>query len=113
MDDFKPFCLSRKIAISGNPFIFEGLQICIYLEERPEISRRNYIMLKSEVDLEATVQVCQVGAHFKALGKGVLVAPSDLRCIFFTSQTKPQERCGYTEFFRLEVALTLRNTIFG
>ena len=65
-------------------FLFEG---------RPEISRGNYIILKSEVDLEATVQVCQVGAHFKALGKGVLVAPSDLRCIFVTSQTRPQERC--------------------
>ena len=54
-------------------FLFEG---------RPEISRGNYIILKSEVDLDATGQVYQVGAHFKALGKGVLVAPSDLRCIF-------------------------------
>ena len=34
------------------------------------------------LDLEATAQVCQVGAHFKALGKGVLMAPLDLRCIF-------------------------------
>ena len=90
---FKPFCSRRKIAISGNPFIFGGSQIFIYLEGRPEISRGNYIMLKSEVDLEATVQVCQVGAHFKALGKGVSVEPSVLHCIFFTYQTGPGELC--------------------
>ena len=65
-------------------FLFEG---------RPEISRGNYIILKSEVDLDATGQVYQVGAHFKALEKAVLVAPSDLRCIFVTSQTRPRERC--------------------
>ena len=59
-------------------FLFEG---------RPEISRGNYIILKSEVDLDATGQVYQVGAHFKALGKGESVEPSVLRCIFL--RTKP------------------------
>ena len=54
-------------------FLFEG---------RPEISRGNYIILKSEVDLDATDQVYQVGAYFKALGKGESLEPSVLRCIF-------------------------------
>ena len=65
-------------------FLFEG---------RPEISRGNYIILKSEVDLDATGQVYQVGAHFKALGKGESMEPSVLRCIFFTYQTGPGELC--------------------
>ena len=65
-------------------FLFEG---------RPEISRGNYIILKSEVDLDATGQVYQVGAHFKALGKGESVEPSVLRFIFFTYQTGPGELC--------------------
>ena len=46
-----------------------------------------------EVDMVATVQLCQVGAQFKALNKGVLMALSDLRCIFITSQVRPHERC--------------------
>ena len=33
--------------------------------------------------MPAIVEVWQVGAHFKALVKGVLVAPSILRCLFF------------------------------
>ena len=43
-----------------------------------------------EVDLKAVDQVYQVGAHFKALGKGVLVAPSDLRCIFLRPKRSPE-----------------------
>ena len=42
------------------------------------------------LDLEATAQVCQVRAHFKALGKGVLVAPLDLRCIFLRPKRGPK-----------------------
>ena len=66
-------------------FLFEG---------RPEISRGNYIILKSEVDLDATGQVYQVGAHFKALGKGESVEPLVFHCIFFTYQTGPGELCA-------------------
>ena len=32
--------------------------------------------------MPAIVEVWQVGAHFKALVNGVLMAPSDLRCLF-------------------------------
>ena len=63
------------------------------MERRPEISRGNYIILKSEVDLNATGQVYQVGAHFKALGKGESMEPSVFCCIFFTYQTGPGELC--------------------
>ena len=33
--------------------------------------------------MPAIVEVWQVGAHFKALINGVLMAPSVLRCLFF------------------------------
>ena len=38
-------------------------------------------MQEIEVDITAIVEVWQVGAHFKALVNGVLMAPSDLRCL--------------------------------
>ena len=50
-------------------------------------------MQEIEVDITAIVEVWQVGAHFKALVKEVLVAPSILRCLFFTSQARPGEQC--------------------
>ena len=90
-----PFLRAAKLQFSATLLHLKARKLYLFLflfEGRPEISRGNYIILKSEVDLDATGQVYQVGAHFKALGKGVLLASSDLRCIFFTSQTKPQER---------------------
>ena len=46
-----------------------------------------------KVDWVAIVQVGRVGAHFKALYKAILMAPLDLRCLFFTSQASPAEQC--------------------
>ena len=61
-------------------------------------------MLKSEVDLNATAQVYQVGAHFKALGKGESMEPSVLRCIFFL-RTKP----ALVSYVIMPNAIQLRN----
>ena len=61
-------------------FLFEG---------RPEISRRNYIILKSEVDLDATGQVYQVGAHFKTLILARGKAWNLQFCVAFSLRTKP------------------------
>ena len=36
-----------------------------------------------------------MGAHFEALDELVFMAPSDLRCIFFITQTLPFELCVY------------------
>ena len=57
-------------------------QLCL-----KDVCHGNYIIQISEVDLDATGQVYQVGAHFKALGKGESMEPSVLRCIFL--RTKP------------------------
>ena len=50
-------------------------------------------MVLLKVDWVAIVQVGRVGAHFKALYKAILMAPLDLRCLFFTSQASPGEQC--------------------
>ena len=82
------FSKQNKNLLCGN------FQIFLYTQLRPkDVCHGNYKMELIEVDLKAVDQICQVGAHFKALGKGVLVAPLDFRCIFITSQTRPQERC--------------------
>ena len=50
-------------------------------------------MQEIEVDFTAIVEVWQVGAHFKALFKVILVVPLIFRCLFFTSQARPGEQC--------------------
>ena len=39
-----------------------------------------------ERDFEVVIQTYQVGAHFEALDELVFMAPSDLRCIFLSSE---------------------------
>ena len=50
----------------------------------PEISSVSSLWIRSGcVNVEASAETCPVGAHFKALSKAILVAPSRILEIFF------------------------------
>ena len=58
--------------------------------------------------MPAIVEVWQVGAHFKALVNGVLMAPSDLRCLFLRPKRDLQNTVDgidiETDFFLLSLS---------
>ena len=56
-----------------------------------------------------------MGARFEALDELVFMAPLDLRCIFFTTQTVPFELCvnGSSIFGQIHLFRNTAQIVFG